>query len=193
MAQGVWVKVFPPPPVVKPELPGLGGWADITAVTGSPQITTYTDASGTNWKVWTFTADGSITCTAGLLDCLVIGGGGNGPIPSLAGVPGVVSEGLHQFTAGVQAVVVGPEGPLNGNTTVSSIGSLAVRVSGDGFSRAGSGTAYTSSITGTAVAYCQPWDISPKSYGGAGFGTGGDVYAHPGVVIVRVPAANAKA
>ena len=38
-------KVYPPP-VVKPELPGLGGWADITAVTGNPTKHQYKDAAG---------------------------------------------------------------------------------------------------------------------------------------------------
>jgi hypothetical protein len=50
----------------------------ISGTTGSPTTATYTD-SGINYKSYKFTGSGSITFTkAGLIDILVVGGGGSG-------------------------------------------------------------------------------------------------------------------
>ena len=202
MAQGVWVKVFPPPPVVKPELPGLGGWADVTAASVSP--TTYTDAAGVAWKCWTFLADGSLTLTAGMLDVLVVGGGGYGSSIQ-PGAGARIHHGATLFPAGVHPVAVSDGGnytvdqsaspssigtvvicPSTGNATVAS---AAASVTGAGGTVANPKLGYTSSITGTPVTYATAAVAAPAPNTGDGAGrpvlTGN---GSTGIVVVRRPA-----
>ena len=142
MAQGVWVKVFPPPPVVKPELPGLGGWADVSDAPTS----TYTDAAGVKWNVWTFAASGTLNVSKeGLLDCLIVGAGGrssNWYARNTGGGAGAVRANLvklpagpHQVTVGVAVTaVVGADAAASTNGTggSSSIGAYATAGGGQG-------------------------------------------------------------
>jgi len=58
-------------------LPGVGGWATITAVSGvytNPRYE-YKDADGTDWVVYEFTDNGTITTSGGIVDALLVGGG----------------------------------------------------------------------------------------------------------------------
>jgi hypothetical protein len=112
-------------------LPGLGGWAEITAVTGSPQETTYTDTNGTTWKVWTFTGAGSITTTAGLLDVLVVGAG-SGASPQGGGGGGGVRTGIHLIPATTHAVTVGAAGAVSTTGGMSAFGNVAAAMGGVG-------------------------------------------------------------
>jgi hypothetical protein len=210
---GVWVKVFPAPPVVKPELPGLGGWADITAVTGNPKKYEYTDANGVDWTAYEWAVDGSCTTTEGLGDVLLVGGGG-GTYMTVNGMGGKLVTGTQKMSAGAQAVTIGAGGahrpgggavdPAMGGP--STLGPLSTGVSGIGEAGSGSNTIaapglyipFTSSITGTSQQYGRV--ATDANYGGRArpnFGDGGwNGGAQPGssgVVIVRVPRANAKA
>ena len=203
MAQGVWVKVFPPPPVVKPELPGIGGWADISDTPTS----TYTDGKGVKWNVWTFTADGTINVTtAGLLDMLLVGAGGSIIANSGSGCGGQTALGPHSVPTGAQAVVVGQPnarsvvGSAESIAAASSIGGNSTGRSGYGVNGAGSGaTAWggsglTSMITGTALVVsssgaARNYASEAPVYGGGAFDNGTNTLdPQPGVVIVRRPA-----
>jgi len=67
-----------------PGLPGVGGWATITAVSGTytqPRYE-YTDADGMDWIAYEWTDDGTITTSDGLVDALIVGAGGptGGPL-----------------------------------------------------------------------------------------------------------------
>lgn len=160
-------------------LPGVGGWATVTATTGSPTTATYTDASGVSWKYYQWTGAGSVTVTAGVVDALVVGGG-SGNFGSYPGNGGYVRDGLHALSAGTSTVTVGSAG--NGST----LGSL---------SSAGAAVAYTgnqtyasvsSAITGSSVTYSLG---SGSTYGSGQTAASGI----QGTVIIRVPVAYAQA
>jgi hypothetical protein len=192
---GVWVKVFPPPPVVKPELPGLGGWAEVSDTPTS----TYTDTAGVKWNVWKFTANGTLNVTtAGLLDCLVVGGGAGLLEPdAYPGSGGTTIVGVYTIPAGAIPVVIGAGGANNSvvvNTLsgASSLGTLtavptaAVGI-GSGWTAAAPRTPLTSSITGTALTYGEANSAACRP----NHGDGGSSLSRPGstgVVIVRRPA-----
>lgn len=186
-------------------LPGLGGWADVTATTGSPTKHTYTDADG-DWVAYEFTADGSCTTTAGGLVEYLIAAGGCGSWNGLAGSGNSVIGGSRVIT-GVSfidannAVTVGQGAPSSTGGTVvptnwkggiSSIGPLSVA---DQWVSAGAGPdslGLTSSILGSADVFGLSWITTRATVpnrGEARANTGGN----SGVVIIRVPAAHAKA
>ena len=73
---GVWVKVYPD--AAEPGLPGLGGWADVTIVDGTSGNRYTYKADGVDWVAYEWTDDGTITTTDGLLDMLLVSGGGAG-------------------------------------------------------------------------------------------------------------------
>ena len=207
MAQGVWVKVFPPPPVVKPELPGLGGWADVTAVTGSPTKHEYTDADGNDWTAYEWIADGSVTTTEGLVDSLIVGGGARGA----TGTGGGVIDSLAYLKNGVSTVSIGAGGagtPPVANWTIFGKPSAITGPHGTIASGAGIhlgdtpptvGGAYDgphmSDITGGAArAYSgQEGRAQVRFEAGSGAASAGLNIGQGGCVIVRVPRANAKA
>ena len=209
MAQGVWVKVFPPPPVVKPELPGLGGWADITAVMGSPKKHEYTDVDGVDWTAYKWTSNGSVTLTDGLIDTLVVGGGSGWDTRVASGHSGATGMGgqiLYGLTKlqppGTFTIEVGVGGTADGSAAgaaggVSRIGTFSVGQQGPGWHTtpmASNLEAFETTITGA------PMKVSGVFSGatyGEGAGTASQALAgnrgQQGVVIVRVPRANAKA
>jgi len=202
MAQGVWIKVFPPPPVVKPELPGLGGWADITAVTGNPTKHQYKDAAGVDWVAYEWTASGTITTTAGMVDSLVVGGASG--TSNMWGNAGRITAGTMLIPAGSNTVSVGTggtslakdwgQGSVLGPYSVPMVtlvtGSL-YQVAGSGYDLATRLHGFPSSITGVSLMYAEV-TATPRANSGSA-STAQNTAGSSGVVIVRVPAANAKA
>jgi hypothetical protein len=184
-------------------LSGYGGWATISAMTGSPTRYDYT-ADGVAWSALEWTGAGTVTVTDGLVDCLIVGGGGGSypALGALAGVGGYVVFGLHMIPAGALAVTVGAGG-ASGNSGewesgASSIGSLSTGVAGVGRGTAGDDiinntqqNPFTSSITGSSLAVSGTKNYLSSVYGG-GAATTNDTGAS-GVVIIRVPAANITA
>ena len=171
-------------------LPGIGGWATITSVTGMPNRYSYGD-----WVAFEWTADGSLTTQAGgLVDALVLGAGGVGRPGALGGGGGLL-VGLHSLPSGESlATIAQPNasayadvgapstlGPLNSGYSTRHRGSLGVQ------------SGYPSSITGTEQEYGKG---SPPTSGAPrpNKGDGNDVHGasgSSGVCIVRVPAAQA--
>jgi hypothetical protein len=196
--QGVWHEIKGAPAA----LPGLGGWADITAVTGNPTKHQYKDAAGVDWVAYEWTASGSMTTTEGLVDLFAISGGSGSIDIGVTGAKtgpggGSVREGVIKIPAGAQAITVGAGGADSGGGAVglgheSLVGDVVNTgrgmvhyATGDYLTgpKAGPDSSYLSSITGTAVGYGK---VSNRR---SGFG---DAYAS-GTVIVRVPRANAQA
>jgi hypothetical protein len=189
-------------------LTGLGGWADVTATTGSPTKHAYTDANGYAWVAYEWTAAGSITATPGLLECFLISGGSGGDGVS-QGAGGRVAEGLYRTTlTTAQAIVVGSAGSVGGGAGSRSYvanvvstgyssgywgGAGAFIASQSGAPDLSQGAAHAgwpSSITGVSVDYGQ---VSATPRANRGDGSVGAIPGSTGVVIVRVPADNAKA
>ena len=88
------------------ELPGLGGWANITDVSAPSGIKyTYTESeTGTSWVAYEFRSDGTITIQEqGLMDAIVTGAGQNHPY----GNGGDVNQGTDLFEEGNHDVTVG--------------------------------------------------------------------------------------
>ena len=119
---GEWYEVTPacPEPGV---LPGIGGWADITAVAGTGTKYEYT-ADGLEWSAWEFTGNGSFTVGSeeGLIEFLLVSSatrhnsyqGGKG---------GAVLAGLEMMDAGSATTVsvgktadAGSYGAANGSS-----------------------------------------------------------------------------
>jgi hypothetical protein len=153
-----------PPPAGGGGLPGLGGWADITAVTGSPTKHEYTDADGKDWTAYEWAGDGGVTVTEGLVDSLLVGGGGYGfyqtaPGSQGAGNGGGVLAGIAKVSAGTHTVEVGAAGTEavrhGGRTTA---GFHPIPVAG-GAEKGGSG----------AVGDATDFAGQPKVVGGVGF------------------------
>ena len=181
-------------------LPGLGGWATITDTPTS----TYTDSAGVKWNVWTFTADGTINVTkAGLLDCLVVGGGGYGNGTYL-GSGARVFAGITMMPVGAHSVLIADGGtwatdtassssaigtvitaPATGSATVAS---AASSVTGAGGTTADPRAGLSSSITGTAVVYGTAAVLAPAPNRGEGRGADPTGNGSSGIVIVRRPA-----
>jgi hypothetical protein len=184
------------------ELPGLGGWAEITEVTGSPKRYAYNDGpggvGGTDWVAFEWTQDGSLTTDAGgLMDCLVVAGGASGGAGAWSGggafITGIQSFGSSPLTVKVGAGATAPGKNAGwtqlgdfkpaGPTTCSSGGGQFIGYPGDN-----PAAGFTSSITGTSRTYSRSNrpDVRANSGDGSNGGHGGG-----GVVIVRVPAAQA--
>ena len=182
-------------------LSGLGGWANITATTGSPTKHEYTDADGNDWTAYEWTGDGTVTTSDGLVDALVISGGSIGATHPQGGR---ITYGIDKLSGVIPVVVDGPGGSSAGgrlgDIKVPSIGGAnqAANVIGAG----GYGTTSSDKVNGVLS------DItgSPVEYGTAltsgantpvvngNLGPAGPGSANrEGTVIVRVPRSNAKA
>ena len=181
-------------------LPGLGGWATITAVSGTYTPHTYNDGV-TDWVAYEFTANGTITTSAGLVDMLVVGGGQR---TSTSASGGLVNDGMQLLASTTHTLTVasGLQTTGSGDSTyVTSNGDvLVVSPGGAGSYNRGAGalspgqiaTPRYSSITGNNEAYGagQSEAISNKKNKGSGFSPNREEAS--GTVIIRVPAANAQ-
>ena len=65
----------------KGELPGIGGWSDVTDLTGTGTKYEYT-ADGIDWSAFEWTASGSVTTTDGIVDALIVAAGGSAGGPA---------------------------------------------------------------------------------------------------------------
>ena len=104
-------------------LEGLGGWAQITSVTGMPNRYTYND--GIDWVAfeWTDTSTtGSVKIAEeGLMEVLVVGGGaGTSGDGSIRGSGGGVIQGVELM--GVDSTVVVGRGGDNSGSSTTGVG-----------------------------------------------------------------------
>lgn len=164
---------------------------DVTATTGSPTITTFTDSSSIGWTVYKFTAaSGSITFgKSAYADVLCVGGGGGyWSTPNVWGCGGYVTPGFTLMPASTLTITVGAGGAAAANggysrigTTIGAAGGPAGKERGAGQWEAGNSNAgFTSTITGSSDTY-GPSNNTAK-YGGGGSSDSGAA----GVVIIRV-------
>jgi len=202
---GVWVKVYPD--AAEPGLPGFGGWADVTTVTGdSGNRYTYKDIDGFDWVAYEWTDIGTVTMTEGLADALLIGGGmGYMNNLSNSGGGGSIVTNILNFEGGIHNVDIGVGKPAGNNFeqytgTPTSVGPIHTGYSyAAGFSYSGTttdnddprGTPYPSSITGSPETYAGGKVNSTSRLGDGGANAGNS--GKNGVAIIRVPAANALA
>lgn len=184
-------------------LAGAGGWATISAMTGSPTRFAYTDANGIPWYAFRWydsninnAVSGSVTVSAGVMDVLLVSCGGYCNGANDTGNGGPVLAGIMPFTAGSKtisnagAVAGGTCGPRSICGPYASMpcpdATNSANAVGAGGTGAGSFTGVTSSITGTAVEYGPA--NSNTAIGGGGR-SGINEYGRNGGVIVRVPQA----
>jgi hypothetical protein len=192
------------------ELPGIGGWADVTAVTGVGTKYEYT-ADGMDWSAFEWTADGDVTTSGGLVDALLVGGGTHYSTNPAYG--GRVNAGIIQLSQSNTVTVGGLGAPpsLPGTSTsrsaiteTNSGGLLAVAQSGEKYA----GTWNLADAWGAAaeagVDSLQGWKSSiteseveyGKGYNGADANNGEPGSAGPnggdGRVIIRVPRTSDK-
>ena len=182
---------------------GVGGWADITAVTGTGTKYEYT-ADGVDWSAFEWTQDGNVTTSGGgLADTLLIGAGGSSS-GSYAGTAGCLIHGVDLLGTS-EAIIVGQKittgtvtqanrsalgdvsaggGNSVGNgkspngfqsTAVSGWGAGA-GCTGDAIDRDQGGPGYESSITGTPVTYGEGGSKvrTPEERDALGPGSGSD-------------------
>lgn len=167
---GIWVKLEESK---VGELPGIGGWADVTAVTGKGTKYEYNDGV-MDWSAFEWTADGNVTFeTSGLVDALVVdagtgistrtdlGGHGGGVIRTVtyreAGTPveiqvGVSAanhnkEGLHWSVFGA----INGVGNVNGGASGGDTSQHPIHGRGVGDRTTGLGQMHA--ITGTNLGY----------------------------------------
>jgi hypothetical protein len=135
-------------------LTGIGGWADITAVTGNPTKHEFTDADGVDWTAYEWlgmrnstrgaapekgSVTGSVTVTDGLVRALIVGQGGNSHSMPGFGSGGNVVSGVSLFAAGAQSVVIPYDfSATSGEGAPVRLGPLSAR-GGSGFSTLGAG------------------------------------------------------
>jgi hypothetical protein len=175
-------------------LPGLGGWATITGVTG-----TYTKHTYGDWIAYEWTEDGEVTTVNGLAEVLVVGAGGtsNNSTP-VAG--GGVSSGLLELDGTCVAKVGQNSGPngYGGNSVFYDKKSDQVLSSSQGgpYSGAGAGGhptqwsgVYSSVKNGSPTEYGVGWTSGqptpPLEFGNAN--NTGNAGRPAGCVIIRVP------
>ncbi|MEL0249635.1 MAG: hypothetical protein VXA23_06585 [Actinomycetota bacterium] len=189
-------------------LDGLGGWAEITEVSGSPKRYAYNDG-GTDWVAFEWTtgtttgtfAD-ALTVTDGLLDVLVVSGGGmNSNTNAFAGQ---VHNGVRVVTAGTYSVEVGKGGnPAHGSSIWDPNDAgprwiIAAPQSGYGAGNWGTVNSGPNARDGVFSAITET-NIEYAGGAGRSLGTPGSAAQSPpepstgfsGVVICRVPAAQA--
>lgn len=191
---GGWVPIVPG----GSGLEGIPGWAEISAVTGNPKRYDYT-ADGVEWAAFEWTADGSVTTSGGLVDCLVVAGGASGGAGAWSG-GGAFITGIQSFAAGALTVGVGTGAPapgVNGGwsqlgdfkpagpTTTSTDAGQYIGYPGDN-----PAAGFNSSITGVSHTYSRSNrpDIRANSGDGSNGGPGA-----AGTVIIRTPASNVTA
>jgi hypothetical protein len=162
-------------------LPGVGGWADVTVVTGVGTKYSYT-ADGTDWSCFEWTASGSVTSSGGLMECVLVSAGN----PNANRECGQVDYGMLNVPGGEQTVTVGTLGGTNFSNSPSAIGPYTTRCVGGGAVPTGSNapqegdpTPYVSSITGVEYEYGR--GNRTTNFGDA---------TQSGTVTFRVPAAN---
>lgn len=186
------------------ELPGIGGWSDITAVTGSGTKYSYT-ADGQDWSCFEWTTDGSVTTTDGLVDSLLVSGGmGYMNNLSNSGGGGSIVTNILKIADGEHVIEIGEGKPAGNNFeqytgTPTSVGSIHTGYSyAAGFSYYGTttdnvperGEPYPSSITGNPETYAGGKKNSTTRLGDGGANAGNA--GRSGAVIIRIPAANDK-
>jgi len=167
---GKWV-----PMEVPAGLKGLGGWADVTAVTGNPTKHEYTDAAGFDWTAYQWTSSGNATLTKGLVETLVVGAGGGGTNDTNAGAGsrpaggngGQVIYGVYSMSAGTAAITVG-------TTALDQIGGSSSLA---GLYTAAQGGSRGPGMEGAAGAGGQATDPTP------GVGMSTPTLGGPGIVI----------
>ena len=151
---------------------------------------------GQNYKVHTFTADGTLTVTqGGECDYFLISGGGYGDATTTAGGGGSINYGKATLGAGTVPVTVGAAGVsnTNGETATGSpskLGSIVTSRSlmrnGTGRSLGtpweGAGESFVSNISGTSREYGRVAGASTANRGDGNQASGG---ATAGVVIIR--------
>ena len=186
----------------------LGAWADVSATTGSPTVTT-----PTGYHVYSFGSSGSFTLPAdGWVEYLVQAGGG-GSTGNYGAGGGMTRTGVAWLTAGTYTVTVGAAGsssPTNGgNSEIVGVakclggvrsgatlwGQGAKGGGGDLFGGGGGsltdasggtgGDGITSSITGSSLEYGAGGDYPGPVAGVRGGGASGAAAGGPGVVIIR--------
>lgn len=187
----------------------LGAWADVSATTGSPTVTT-----PTGYHVYSFGSSGSFTLPAdGWVEYLVQGGGGSNSSANYGGGGGNTRFGVAWLAAGTYTVTVGAGGATGSNSGGASeivgvahcLGGLysggtfwgqgARGGAGDLFGGGGGslgscsggtgGAGVTSSITGTALEYGKGGNYPGPTAGVRGGGAAGSAAGGPGVVIIR--------
>ena len=200
---GIWVKVFP-----QPAVPGIGDWAELSAVTGNPTRTDYTE-NDFAWTSFEYTSDGSFTVTDdGLVEILLVASAGQKSGGSAGGKGGGVLTGIQEMPAGTQQVVVGNGGSTSSEPTyiTESDGTISwIGVVGDwsnppntgngGMDLSGNGV-FSDLQNGTPVGY-GGGSAATSDYGqgtppransgGASTSTTGVQYGADGVCIIRVP------
>jgi len=227
-ATGVWVKVSGVwKQVASDGLTGLGGWATITAVSGTYTKHSYNDGV-MDWVAYEWTDDGTITTSGGLVDALVVGGGSQGGGSGNGGGGGSATAGVIA-TAATEQVSVSTKnissgnvadnrsifgqliaGPGVDNTIPSNVGGPFGGMQagynagggggalGDGGSDGTPGRGLISSIRdGNPVEYGRggagkTFIVGEPDANTGGGGDGNNYEGADGVVIVRVPAANAQ-
>jgi len=196
---------FPP----LPDVPVLGQSGHVTAhdrilavleyVKGNPsgafvwaQVSntptgTYKGSDGHTYAYYLFKSDGTLTVTTeGLLDVLLVAGGGGGTLDKSNGI-GAWSAGLHVMNADTYTVTIGRGGMGGGNPkeasgTPSSIGGIASPIGGWGNQYS---SPLVSDITGANVTYCKPRQGSPRPNHGDGGESLDNTNGASGVVIAK--------
>lgn len=175
-----------------------GKYASVLATTGSPTITNYT-SGGVTYDVYKWTASGSVTLSAGIVDALIVGGGGNGDT-SRGGSGGGIIPATLWFGDGALTVTVGAGGTNAGAGYAaagkpSSIGSVTTGLAngynaGNNVGAAGTGVdqtlGYVSSITGSSLTYARAAQSTPAANSGDGGTAAGTIAGADGVVILRI-------
>jgi len=179
---------------VKKNPSGAFVWATVS----NTPTGTYTGDDGHTYAYYLFESDGTLTVTtAGLLEVLLVSGGGGSFAYSGGYVPGAggyVVTGLHSFDAQTHNVTIGAGGlysakrsPTVGNR--SALGPYASGVAGAGMGTAGTtgdeNAAYVSTITGAPLKVSGRRGISGSDPGVYGAGGGNKKGGDPGVVIVK--------
>jgi len=172
-------------------LPGIGGWADITAVTGNPAKNTYKDANGVDWTVyeWATTTgadnnkNGSVTTTKGLVDILVCSQGGNSQSIPGYGSGGEVRDDVALFPAGTHTII--SDRKNSGPGVIARLGHITARP-GNGFGQLGAGA--LADAQDISIRACLPVLSSirdggtPQPFGGGAYRKGQGPQAPDGTV-----------
>jgi len=167
--------------------------AFVWATVSNTPTGTYKGSDGHTYAYYLFESDGTLTVTtAGLLEVLLVSGGGGQRDGTVGGAGGYIVTGLHPFAAGAQSVTIGSAGPKSASYSGTTGGRTSVGAVTTGATGIGLGTAatsgdwrapYTSTITGSPV------KVSGRPKNGAQYGGGAEEGngqpAQPGVAIVK--------
>ena len=170
----------------------FGGGLSWATVSNTP-TGTYTGDDGHTYAYYLFESDGTLTVTtAGLLEVLLVGGGGGRPGNLVTpGSGAYLVTGLHPFDAAPHAVTVGAGGSYSDTKFIggiSTLGALSTGVAtyGGGGAGTGSGRCFQSVITGEPlnVSGNRQYSTPTPTYGGGG-GQTKLQNGQPGVVIAK--------